>query len=85
MKRMIRNQTIPDNNQAKDRLAYTDFHRKVADAYCRQYQPSKGFTKAFYYLVSPERSDSDTITMGDRTVYDHTEYPLSNFIMIMCQ
>ena len=59
--------------------------KKVADAYCRQYDPRLGFTKSFYYLISPELSDYDTSTIGDNKVYDHNEYDLRQFIMIICQ
>ena len=59
--------------------------KKVADAYCRQHEPWQGFTKSFYYLISPELSDTDTSTIGDNKVYDHTQYDLRQFIMIMCQ
>jgi hypothetical protein len=59
--------------------------KKAADAYCRQYQPYKEFTKSFYYLVSPELSDYDTSTIGDGEVYDHNKYDLQQFILIICQ
>jgi len=59
--------------------------KKAADAYCRRKDPDRGFTSSFYHLVEPVRSDSDTITIGDGTVYDHSEYDLRNFVMIICQ
>jgi hypothetical protein len=57
--------------------------KPAADAFCRA-QPD-GFSGSFYHLVEPVRSDSDTITIGDGTVYDHNQYDLRNFVMIICQ
>ena len=56
--------------------------RKAADAYCRQYEPAKGFTKSYFYALDAESSNVDTITIGTNEVCDEG---CKGFQIIVCQ
>lgn len=54
----------------------------VADLFCRQNEPVKGFTKSLYYRLDAEQSTADTMTIGTNEICAEN---CRGFQIIICQ